>query len=145
MIKWVNLTSQFHQFKPNWTKTPIRVVSSLRNFKFSKLIKLIKLIHQEQFYIVPQQKAIDQFPKIKLESSKIPISLRFKNIPKCMKIENKWKRAIRSYRPWKRKTLQKFWRKMTKTCFDSLNDRRERERCFEKVLNSEEHVRNKGF
>ena len=92
MIKWVNLTSQFHQFKPNWTKTPIRVVSSLRNFKFSKFIKLIKLIHQEQFYIVPQQKAIDQFPKKKLESSKIPISLRFKNIPKCMKIENKWKR-----------------------------------------------------
>ena len=117
MIKWVNLTSQFHQFKPNWTKTPIRVVSSPRNIKFSQFIKLIKLIHQEQFYIVLQQKPIDQFPKKKLKSSKIPIFLRFENNPKCM----------------------------TKICFDSLIDRRERERCFEKVLNSEEHVRNKGF
>ena len=31
-----------------------------------------------------------------------------------------------SYRPWERKTLQKFWRKMTKNCRESLPSRREK-------------------
>ena len=125
MTKSINQTSKFHQFKPNWTKTPIRVVSSLRNFKFSKLIKLI---HQEQFYIVPQQKAIDQFPKIKLESSKIPISLRFKNIPKCMKIENKWKRRGNKVLPaLKEKNLAKILKENDKNLLWLL-ERSKRER-----------------
>ena len=25
MTKYINLTSQFHQFNPNWTKSPIRI------------------------------------------------------------------------------------------------------------------------
>ena len=37
---------------------------------------------KEQFYIAPQQKPSDQFPKKKIESSKIPISLRFDILPK---------------------------------------------------------------
>ena len=42
-----------------------------------------------------------------------------------------------SYRPWERKTLQKFWRKTTKKCSESLPSRREKKswktfwkRCF---------------
>ena len=92
MIKLINPTTQFHQLNLIWTKSLIRVVSSPRNFNFSQFTKLIKLMHQEQFYIVPQQKLIDQFPRKKLESSKIPISLRFENNPKCMtKMQENWK------------------------------------------------------
>ena len=59
LIKLNNPSSQFHQLNLILTKSPIRVVSSLRNFDFSQFTKLIKLIHQEQFDIVSQQKPID--------------------------------------------------------------------------------------
>ena len=114
MIKWSNLISQFHWIKHNWTKSPNRVVSSPRNFNFSQIIKLIKLIHIEQFYIVSQQKPIDQFPKKRLKSTKIPNYHSFEILPKmhkkkkCMKHENKWKRrgkkvlpALKDKNPWR--------------------------------------------
>ena len=95
MIMWINPTSQFHQIKPNWIKSPIRVVSSPRNSKFSQFNKLIKLNHKDHVYSIPQQKPINQFWKKKLKTTKIPKILRFE-IPKyawqkCMKLENKWK------------------------------------------------------
>ena len=82
MIKAINLTSQFYQIKLNLTKSPNRVVSSPRNFNFSQFTKLIKLNHQEQLYNILEQKPIDQFQEIWLESSKTPKSLRFKIFPK---------------------------------------------------------------
>ena len=91
MIKSINLTRQFHQIKLNWTKTSNRVVSSPRISNFSQIIKLIKLIHKDHFYIVPKQKPIDQFSKKKLKSIKTPKFHRFKIFPQCMKHENKWK------------------------------------------------------
>ena len=92
MIIWINPTSRFHQIKPNWKKSPIRVFSSPRNSKFSQFNKLIKLNHKDHVYNIPQQKPINQFWKKRLKSTKIPNFLRFENIPKCMKIDNKWKR-----------------------------------------------------
>ena len=82
MIKDINPTSQFYQFGPNWTKSPIRIHTSPRNFNFSKFTKLIKLNHQDQVHNIQEQKLIDQFQKIWLESSKIPNLHRFKNLLK---------------------------------------------------------------
>ena len=132
MIKWVNLTSQFHQFKPNWIKTTIRVVSSPRNFNFSQFIKLIKLIHQEQIYIVPRQKPINQFPKKKLESSKIPILHRFEIYPTMHELMhetiNKWKEKSNKVLPaLKDKNLAKILKENDKN-FLWLLDRSKRER-----------------
>ena len=81
-IKYINPTSQFYQFGPNWTKFPIRIHTSPRNFNFSKFTKLIKLNHQDQVHYIQEQKPIVQFQKIWLESSEISILHRFKNLPK---------------------------------------------------------------
>ena len=82
MIKYINPTMQFYQFGPNWTKSPIRVHTSPRNFNFSKFSKLIKLNHQDQVYNILEQKPIDQFQKIWLKPSKVSILHRSKNLPK---------------------------------------------------------------
>ena len=82
MIKYINSTSQFYQFGHNLAKSPIRIHTSPRNFNFSKFTKLIKLNHQDQVYNIQEQKPIDQFQKIWLESSEISILHRFENLPK---------------------------------------------------------------
>ena len=132
MITWVNLTSQFHQFKPNWTKTLNRVVSSPRKLKFSQFIKLINLNTKEQLHIIPQQKPIDQFPKKKLESSKIPILHRFEIYPTMHELMhetiNKWKEKSNKVLPaLKDKNLAKILKENDKN-FLWLLDRSKRER-----------------
>ena len=82
MIKLINPSCQFHRLNLIWTKSPIWVVSSPRNFNFSQFTKLIKLIHQEQFDIVSQQKPIDQLWKKRFKTSKSPNILRFEIFPK---------------------------------------------------------------
>ena len=95
MIIWINLTSQFHQIKHNWTKPLIRIVSSLRNSKFSQFNK-IKLNHKDHVYSIPQQNPLINFGRKSLKQQKSQKSLGSK-FPKyawqkCMKLENKWKR-----------------------------------------------------
>ena len=136
MIIWINLTSQFHQIKHNWTKPLIRIVSSLRNSKFSQFNK-IKLNHKDHVYSIPQQNPLINFGRKSLKQQKSQKSLGSK-FPKyawqkCMKLENKWKgRVIWPYRLWERKTLQKIGGKQQKNWLDSLTNRIERE----KVLKS---------
>ena len=48
----------------------------------SQFSKLIKLNHQDQVHNIHEQKPIDQFQKIWLESSKISILHKFKNLLK---------------------------------------------------------------
>ena len=81
MTKWIDNTSQFHQIKLNWTKTPIRVVSSPRNFNFSQFIKLIKLNHKDHVNTIQQQKLIDQFWKKSLKTPKTPNFYKFEILP----------------------------------------------------------------
>ena len=108
MTKFINQTSQFHQFMLNWTKSPIWIVSSPRKFKFSQFIKLIKLNHKDQFNNIPQEKPNDQFTKNWLKTPKTPIFIGSKLSLKCMKHENKWKRrgkkvlpALEDKNPWR--------------------------------------------
>ena len=74
------ISSQYAQLN----KSPIRVVSSPRKFNFSQINKLIKLIHKDLVYSIPQQKPNDQFGKKMLKSTKTPIFLRFEIFPICM-------------------------------------------------------------
>ena len=147
MIIWNNPTSQFHQIKPNWTKSPIRVFSSPRNSKFSQFNKLIKLNYKDHVYSIPQQKLINKFWKKRLKTSKTPNLHWSKNYP-----NNAWKlkinekgRVIWSYQPWERKTLQKDRRKTTKKlvgCLDRSNRERKSVWNFWKVF---KHVKKQGF
>ena len=72
MIKYINPTSQFYQFGPNWTKSLIRINTSPRIFKFSQNTKLIKLNIKDHVYNIIGTKPNDQFQKKWLESSKTP-------------------------------------------------------------------------
>ena len=93
MINYINSTSQFHQLNPISTKSPKQVNTSPRNFNFSKFSKLIKLNHQDQVYNILEQKPIDQFQKIWLESSKTSILHRSKNLPKNHELMHEtWKK-----------------------------------------------------
>ena len=118
MINYINPTSQFYQFWPNWTKSPIRIHTSPRNFNFSKFTKLIN--HQDQVYNIIGTKSNDQFQNIWLESTKIPKRIGSKIPTKCMKKMhenmkiNAKGRVKWTYRLGERKTLQKDRWKMTK-------------------------------
>ena len=74
------ISSQYAQLN----KSPIQVVSRPRKFNFSQINKLIKLIHKDHVYSIPQQKPNDQFGKKMLKSTKTPIFLRFEIFPICM-------------------------------------------------------------
>ena len=93
MINYINSTSQFHQLKPIWTKSPIRVQDKPRIFNFSQIPKLIKLTNKDHVNNIIGKKPNDQFQKIWPKSSKPPNMDRFE-IPKlkCMKCENKSKK-----------------------------------------------------
>ena len=92
MTKWINNTSQFHQFMLNWIKSPIRVVSSPRNFNFSQFIKLIKLNLEEHVNIIQQQKPIDQLWKKLARKSETPNFMKFENSPSnAWKMKRNWK------------------------------------------------------
>ena len=133
MITWINPTSQFHQIKPNWTKSPIWVVSSPRNSKFSQFNKLIKLNRKDHVYSILQQNPLINFERkgLKQQKSQKSLGSKFPKYAWNLKINEKG-RVIWSYRPWERKTLQKDQRKTTKNWLDALTDRIERE----KVLKS---------
>ena len=150
MIIWINPTSQFHQINPNWTKSPIWVVSSPRNSKFTQFNKLIKLIHIEQLYIIPQQKPIDQLWRKGLNHQNPQIFIGSKLSPKCMEkcmeLENKWKRkGIKVLPALKDKNLAKDSEENDKNLLWPL-DRSKRERIvFEKFWKSDEHVKLEVF
>ena len=111
MINYINPTSQFYQFWPNWTKSPIRIHTSPKNFNFSKFTKLIN--HQDQVYNIIGTKSNDQFQNIWLESTKIPKRIDSKIPTKCMKKnalkhENKCKRNGKmDLSAWRKENLAK--------------------------------------
>ena len=141
MIKWINLTSQFHQIKHNWTKSPNWVVSSPRNSNFSQNTKLIKFKHKDHFYSVHNKNPLINFQRKGLNYQKSQICIGSKITQQCMnlcmKIENKWKRKGNKVLPaLEEKNLAKFWRKTTKKF--PLNPWliEEREKSFWKFWNS---------
>ena len=93
MIKYINPTSQFYQFGPNWTKSPIRINTSPRIFNFSQNTKLTKLNIIDHVYNIIGTKPSDKFQKKWFESSKTPIwivpKIPMKCMNKCMKTWNK--------------------------------------------------------
>ena len=122
----------------NWTKSPIRVVSSLRKFNFSLFIKLFKLNHKDQFYIIPQQNPLINFERKdwKHQKPQIFIGSKFslKCMKKCMKHENKWKRRGKRVLPaLEDKNLWKFLRENDKSWLDLDRLKRESQKVFEKV------------
>ena len=139
MTKYINLTSQFHQFNPIRQKPQFGTISNPRIFNFSKTTKLIKLNYKNHHYSILEQKPIDQYHQNRFQSSKTPIYRKCRKYPQqCMK--NAWKQEIKckrkgkkTYRPSRTKTLQKSWRKTTKNRWWSLTQVREREK-FEKLF-----------
>ena len=132
MIISINLISQFHQIKLNWTKTPNRLVSSPRISNFSQIIKLIKLIHKITFILSHNKNPLINFQRKGLNQQKSQnfIGSKFShNAWKiCMKHENKWKRrGIKVLPALEDKNLAKCSRENDKKLIGSL-DRSKRER-----------------
>ena len=141
MINYIKTTSQFHQFQPNWTKSPNRIQNKPRISNFSQNPKLIKLTNKDHVYNSIPTKPNDQFQKNNIKSTKIPRLKRPENFPKIHEImhENmkiRTKGGVKwSYRPWERKTLQKLGRKRQKNLLCCLaKSEREREKSLKKVL-----------
>ena len=130
----------------NWTKTPIRVVSSPKKFNFSQFIKLIKLNHKDQFIITQQQKPIDQFWKKLLKTTKTSI-FSLKCMKKCMKNEINWKRKGKRVLPvYEDKNTWKNLRENNKNLdFESRSVEERERKAFWKNWNSDEHVKSLCF
>ena len=73
MINYFTTTSQFHQWNQFEQKPQIGFNTSPRIFNLSQNPKLIKLTIIYQEYINIATKPIDQFHKIRLDTSKTPI------------------------------------------------------------------------
>ena len=147
MTKSINQTSQFNYLMLNWTKSPIRVVSSPRKCNLSQFIKLIKLNLKGQFTIIQQQKTIDQFWKKIARTSKNPNFMKSKNSPlNAWKMKRNWKRKGIIVLPvLEDKTLEKKWGKTTKKFALNLDRSKRVRKAFENFWNSERHMREKAF
>ena len=94
MTKYINLTSQFHQFNPIWQNPQFGSISNPRISNFSKTTKLIKLNFKNHDSNILEQKPNDQFHQKWFESSKTPKYEKCRKYPmnmheKCMKSWNK--------------------------------------------------------
>ena len=81
MINYINIASQFHHLNLFRTKSPFRVNISPRILNSSQNPKLIKLTNIDHEYNNISTKPIDQFHKIRLETSKTPIYAKSENNP----------------------------------------------------------------